>query len=278
MSNFYSSAAQILPPKSPVYALRGSQTDLQAATTEEEEEEEPSGDCAGPCLHSKILYLGATIHTHRPAVSIGLEICSCQRTPEKKYRKQQLAAKGISFCCCSRSFVKAEWDFFFIFHFTFLAFEEKRHGLPDALESDGPSRLPSFASVIITRIFGRATRPKDSGWVPSDAPGYRCSQCDRVIFFFYRHYHYHQNFYASFLLEMLLPRSSECELHCVTSRMEDLLNAARVPHVSYCTFPSGAVGTIHLQCDKNKARGQGDFTHTHLAFTNTHTHRLQTKP
>lgn len=117
MSNFYSSAAQILPPKSPVYNQLGSQTDLQAATRgEEEEEEEPSGDCAGPCLHSKILYLGATIRTHRPAVSIGLEICSCQRTPEKKYRKQQLAAKGISFCCCSRSFV--------IFHFTFLAFEE----------------------------------------------------------------------------------------------------------------------------------------------------------
>lgn len=223
MSNFYSAAAQILPPKSPVYALRGSQTGLQAATTEEEEEE-PSEECAGPCLHSKILYLGATIHTHRPAVSIGLEICSCQRTPEKKYRKQQLAAKGISFCCCSRSFVKAEWDFFF-FQFSFYIFlllKKNGTACQTCLSETDPVAFQVSPPFIITRIFGRATRPKDSGWVPSDAPGYRCSQCDRVIFFFfYRRYHYHQNFYASFLLEMLLLRSSECELHCVTSRIED---------------------------------------------------------
>lgn len=56
------------------------------------------------------------------------------------------------------------------------------------------------------------------------------------------------------------------------SRTEDLLNTAQVPRVSYCTFPSGAVGAIHLECDKNKARGQGDFTHTLGIYKHTHTH------
>lgn len=107
-------------PKISRLRLLGSHVEPQAATTEEEEEEESSEDSAGPCLHSEILHLSATIHTHRPAISIGLEICSCQRTPERNYRKQQLAAKGTPcFCCCSR--VLSELNGIF-FHFSFYIF------------------------------------------------------------------------------------------------------------------------------------------------------------
>lgn len=76
-------------PYSLISVLLDSQTDSQAATTEEEEHSE---DSLGPCLHLKILYLGATICRRTAAISAGLEICSCQRTHEKKHWKQQLAA------------------------------------------------------------------------------------------------------------------------------------------------------------------------------------------
>lgn len=138
---------------------------------------------------------------------------------------------------------------------------KKTTNISDVLKCFGTSHLPSFTSIMITlpcKIFSRTTRPKDLRFVPSEAPGSRCSQCDRVIF--YRHYHPHQSFYGSLLSKTInfgaLSKQNTTE---------------EVSHVSDCKFPSGAVSTIHLECDKNKAKRSVRF-HTHTR-ANTYTHK-----